>query len=99
MESFVVGVSLPCGDQRHAFGVRRILLMTRDIRPNRRSWERRHRISAHLREALSLAQEEAHADHEDRYTIALLMRLGLLLEDAIELEEKALERRKKYDRD
>jgi hypothetical protein len=62
----------------------------REPRPNRRSWDRRHRISGLIREALRLAQEEAHADHEDRKVVALLVRLGLLHEDAVELEEKAL---------
>lgn len=70
--------------------------MTRDLRPNRRSWERRHYISGLLREALSLAQEESASDHEDRHAIALTVRLGLLYEDSCELEEKALERRRKY---
>lgn len=66
---------------------------------NRRSWERRHRISALLREALQLAQQESLNDHEDRHAMALTVRLGLLHEDSCELEEKALERRKLYDRD
>jgi hypothetical protein len=66
---------------------------------NRRSWERRHRISALLREALQLAQQESLNDGEDRHAQALTVRLSLLHEDSCELEEKALERRKMYDRD
>lgn len=64
-----------------------------------RSWERRHRISALLREALQLAQQESLNDQEDRYVTALAVRLGLLYEDSCELEEKALELRKAYYRD
>jgi hypothetical protein len=71
----------------------------REPRLNRRSWDRRHRISGLIREALHLAQEEAHGDHEDRNVIALTVRLGLIHEDAVELEEKALERRQASDRD
>jgi Arc/MetJ-type ribon-helix-helix transcriptional regulator len=71
----------------------------REPRPNRRSWDRRHRISDLLREALRLAQEESYADHEDRNVIALTVRLGVLHEDALELEEKALARRQTHDRD
>lgn len=71
----------------------------REPRPNRRSWERRHRITEQLRDALKLAQQESVADHEDRNAIAFTVRLGLLFEDSVELEERALERRKKYDRD
>jgi hypothetical protein len=63
---------------------------------NRRSWDRRHRISALIKEALYLSQQEATADSDDRQTIALTVRLGLLYEDAIELEEKALERRQDH---
>lgn len=70
-----------------------------DYRSNRRSWERRHRISALIKEALYLSQQEATADSSDRYTIALTVRLGLLYEDSIELEEKALERRPEPNRD
>lgn len=66
---------------------------------NRRSWERRHRISALLKEALYLAQQESTSDYEDRHAMALTARLGLLYEDSCELEEKALERRREYDRD
>ena len=71
----------------------------RDPTPNRQSWERRHRISGLVHEALRLAQQEAHADHLDRQVVALLVRLGLLHEDAVELEEKALARRQVHDRD
>lgn len=71
----------------------------REPRPNRRSWDRRHRISGLVREALQLAQEESHADHLDRHMVAFLVRLGLLHEDAVELEESALEYRHRHDRD
>lgn len=73
--------------------------MARDVRPNRRSWERRHKISSLLKEALYLAQQESSSDYEDRHAIAFTVRLGLLYEDSTDLEEKALERRKAFDRD
>ena len=71
----------------------------REPRPTRRSWERRHRISKLLRDALKLSQQESGTDVEDRHMIAFTVRLGLLLEDGVELEEKALERRRRHDRD
>lgn len=71
----------------------------RDPTPTHRSWERRHRISELLREALRLAQQESTRDHEDRQVVAFLVRIGLLHEDAIDLEERALERPKLIERD
>lgn len=64
-----------------------------------RNWERRHRITELLREALRLAQEESAADGEDWHANALTVRLGLLYDDSCELEEKALERHKAHTRD
>jgi hypothetical protein len=64
-----------------------------------RNWDRRHRISALIKEALYLSKQESTADPDDRQTIAMTVRLGLLYEDAIELEEKALERRLDHGRD
>lgn len=73
--------------------------MTRDPTPTKRSWERRHRISELLREATRLAQQESIRDHEDRQVVAFLVRLGLLYEDSVDLEERALTRPKPHDRD
>jgi hypothetical protein len=41
-----------------------------------------------------LAREESLHDHEDRHAITFTSRIGLLYEDAKELEEKALERQR-----